>query len=144
MKRRKIIGSLEKTRSSTARRFKRTADTDEGNKNSPWTWVRAFLRGCGSNDRRSQERQSHRGSLIFVGCASRSPAAYERGINYPGVSVWSLLRSLSASLPFSLVYTLYLPLNVRPSHSACSGNHSPLSFVHPSPSLAPLPPPECL
>lgn len=39
--------------------------------------------------------------MIFVGCASRSPAAYERGINYPA-SVWSLLRSLFASLPFHL------------------------------------------
>lgn len=39
--------------------------------------------------------------MIFVGCASRSPAAYERGINYPGASVWSLLRSLFASSPFS-------------------------------------------
>lgn len=52
--------------------------------------------------------------MIFVGCASRSPVAYERGINYPGASVWSLLRSLFASFPFHLTsfpLSLSLPLS---------------------------------
>lgn len=46
---------------------------------------------------------------------------------------------LSRLSPFSPhVCSLSLPLSLRLSHSACSGNHSPLSFVYPSPvSLAP-------
>lgn len=38
--------------------------------------------------------------MIFVGCASRSPAAYERGINYPGVRRSG--PSCDLSLPLSL------------------------------------------
>lgn len=63
--------------------------------------------------------------MIFVGCAPRSPTAYERGINYPGASV----RSLSASLPFH--HTSSFPLSpsqpeLRPSHSACSRQSLPV------------------
>lgn len=54
--------------------------------------------------------------MIFVGCASRSPSAYERGINYPGASVWSLLRPLAASLSlFATHRSLSLSLSLSRS-----------------------------
>lgn len=139
-----IIGSLErkkkkKTRSFAVWRFERTA-AGRGTKIR-----REFVRSMLVIERQSG---SERGSLIFVGCASRSPSAYERGINYPGASVWSLLRPLTASLSlFATHRSLSLSLSLAPSpfvrlsYSACSGNHSLLSFVHPSPSRS-LPPPE--
>lgn len=53
------------------------------------------------------------------------------------LSLFATHRSLSLSLSLSLAPSPF----VRLSHSACSGDHSLLSFVHPSPSRS-LPPPE--
>lgn len=52
------------------------------------------------------ERDPTTSSLIFVGCASPSPAAYERGINYPReVCFFCIFLSLSFPL-MSLVLSL--------------------------------------
>lgn len=71
--------------------------------------------------------------MIFVGCASRSPAAYERGINYPGASVWSLLRPLSFSLPAPHPFHHALfPLSL-PSPSLSTSDY----LIPPAPAITP-------